>query len=124
MADIHIITGDGKANWRVVMHFDVPNVQNTVGVDVSSALVNSGLAVSSVLREDDGNNGSIHPDEQAELLAGTKVEVTVSLVLDGKGTTNAIRAEDVRKAYAATETDVINKLKRRLKFFGLNLTRS
>lgn len=124
MADIHVISGNGKGDWRVVMHFDTPNVTNAVGTDVSSALVNSGLATSSILPVVDGNNGSISQTEQNELLAGTKIETVVTIKLDGKGSDNDSRRDLVRDIYAVTETQTINKLKARLKFFGLNLTKS
>ena len=126
MADMHVIDGDGKGQWRVVMHFDVPDVNNTVGVNYRTAIKRSGLVndVSpSVLPDGDGNNGSISAAEKSDLIDGVKYEHVASLTLDGSGTTTSSRVAVLRAAYSRIETEVVDRLKARLKFFGHKQTK-
>lgn len=120
MSDMHVIDGDGRGSWKVVMHFAVPDADNDVGVNYRIALVNSGLKSTSVLPDGDGTGGSISTDEKNDLAAGILYEHVVSLRLDGSGTTNASRVANLKKLYAAAETEVINKLQKQLKLFGHN----
>ncbi len=120
MADMHIIDGDGKKSWRVVMHFDVPDINNDIGISYRTALVTSGLARLSILPDGDGSGGTIDADEKAALAAGTVYEHVVAANLDGTGTTNASRIASLKALYSAAETETVNNLKRRLKLFGHN----
>lgn len=124
MADMQIIDGDGKGTWRVVMHFDVPDVNNAVAVNYRTALLNSGLASTSVLPDGDGTGGSISAAEKTDLANGVKYEHVASLTLDGSGTTTNSRIAVLRSAYARLETEIVAKLKSRLKFFGHNETKA
>ncbi len=119
MADMHIITG-GRHAWRVVMHFAVQNVNNAVGVNYRTALINSGLASVSVLPDGDGNDGTISATEKTALDDGSIYEHVESLVIDGPGTDTASRVAMLKAEYASIETRVIDSLKHRLKFFGHN----
>lgn len=120
MADMHVISGDGKRQWRVVMHFDVPSVSNDIGISYQTALVTSGLASVSILPDGDGSGGTIGATEKSALATGTVYEHVVNLNLDGTGTTTASRIANLKNRYAALETETINRLKRQLKLFGHN----
>lgn len=127
MADMHVIDGDGQSSWKVVMHFDIPDIDNDVSVNYRTALANSGIVDSvspSVLPDGDGTVGSISAAEKTDLTDGVKYEHVVSINLDGTGTTNASRIANLKSVYASTETQVINSLKRRLKLFGHNQARA
>ncbi len=127
MADMHVIDGDGQSSWKVVMHFDIPDIDNDVSVNYRTALANSGIVDSvspSVLPDGDGTVGSISAAEKTVLTDGVKYEHVVSINLDGTGTTNASRIANLKSVYASTETQVINSLKRRLKLFGHHQARA
>lgn len=120
MADMHIIAGDGKGNYRIVAHFDVPDANNALGVNYRDALVNSGLLSVSVLPDGDGTEGTIDATEKAALANGSKFERVVSAPIDGPGTTNASRVTMLQDRYPVLETQAVDDLKARLKFFGHN----
>ena len=127
MSDMHVINGDGKCTWRVVMHFDVPNVNNSATVNYRTALKNSSLvdaANPSVLPDGNGEDGSIGIVEKQQLVDGVKYELVLTIRLDGSGSDNASRILALRAAYARTETETIVKLKNRLKYFGYNESRN
>ncbi len=125
--DMHLIDGDGRRTWCVVLHFAVPDVNNAMGVNYRTALANSRLvdaASPSVLPDGDGNDGSISTAEKTQLINGQVYEHVASLSLDGAGVSTGSRVVALRAAYAAKETEIINTLKRRLKFFGHNETKA
>jgi len=127
MADMHVIDGGGRNEWRVVMHFDVPDVNNPLGFNYRTAIKNSGLVNASepsVLPDGDGTVGTISAAEKTDLINGVVFEHVVAINLDGTGTTNASRVATLKAIYAAKETETINKLKKRLKFFGHNQARA
>jgi len=126
MADMHVIDGAGKGAWRVVMHFDTPDIDNAVAVNYRTAIKNSGLVDStspSVLPDGDGTGGSISAAEKTDLVNGVKFEHVANLTLDGSGTTDSTRVAVLRAAYARLESDTVEKVKERLKFFGHNETK-
>lgn len=123
MADLHVISGNGRGTWQVAMHFDVPDKTNTVSVSYRTALVNSGLASVSVLQDGDGTDGTINAAETADLAAGIKFEHVVSIFLDGPGQGASSRLALLRAKYAELESLVIVRLKDRLEFFGFTTTR-
>ena len=117
MADMHVTTGRGK-EWSIVMHFDVPNVNNNVDVNYRAALVASGLGGSTQLPEGDGSNGTIDATEKAAIAAGSIVERSVPFVVESGGTTTAELRGTLRELYAAKEASVIAELQRQLRYFG------
>ena len=38
MADMYILTGNNSIDWTIVMHFDVPDTNNAVGINHREAL--------------------------------------------------------------------------------------
>jgi len=118
MSDMHVIDGDGKGTWRVVMHFDVPDINNAVAVNFRTALINSGLATTTVLPDGDGTEGTISAAEKTDLTNGVKFEHVFSLDLDDSGTTTSSRIASLQAAYARENTAVVDNVKSRLKFFG------
>ena len=124
MADIHILAGDGNAVWTVVFHFDVPNAVNDVLVNYRTALVNSGLASTSVLPDGDGMAGTIDAAEKVKLAAGEVYEHSDTFAADTPGQTTASLRTAICTQYATVNDAVINRLRRRLKYFGHTETRA
>lgn len=124
MADMHVIRGNGRGDWLVVMHFDIPNVNNSVGLNVRTALIRSGLISESVLDEGDGLGGTISTDEALDLANGAILEKVIWLPLDGVGTTNSSRVDLLRERYTAIAATINADLISRLRFFGFNQART
>lgn len=118
MADINILSGSRKGHYRIALHFDVPDVTNSVGVNIRQAIVNSGEATTSAMLPGDGTNGTISAEDVARLAAGELIEKVVSVPLEGEGTTNAIRLAAVRRLYSKENAEMQRQLSERLRYFG------
>ncbi|MEK0324959.1 MAG: hypothetical protein QQN63_04580, partial [Nitrosopumilus sp.] len=83
MADMYILTGNNANEWTIVMHFTVPDVDNAVGINFRTALVNSGIGLNTetgrrtVLPTGDDTGGTISAAEEALLDSGARFEVVV-----------------------------------------------
>ena len=116
MADMHVLDGDGS-RVRVVMHFAVPDVNNAVGVNYRTALVNSGLGGTTELTEGTGA-GEIATAEKASVESGELLEHSVNVSADGSGQTTGGRQALLRTLYTSIKSAVIADLQSRLKFYG------
>ena len=105
------------------MHFDVPDVNNSVGVSLRIALVNSGKTSVSVMTPGNGSNGTISATDITRLSNGVIVERVVSVPLEGEGMTNAQRQIAVRTLYAKEDAEVQRQLSAQLRYFGLEQNR-
>ena len=117
MSDMHVLTQAGPGEWRVAMHFEVPDNLNAVGKSYREALVNSGAGGHTMLDEGTGV-GQITPDEVAKIAAGEVYEHIESFRLESGGTTPAEQRTALRALYAARSDVVLNKLRERLRYFG------
>ncbi len=135
MSDIHVLTGNNDDFHTLVFHFPVPDVDNSVGVNFRTALVNSRAG----LFEDPFNAGvfrrtmlilgtpptigpgEIDPAEEALLDAGELLEI-VSRLLVKSGTTNVELVVRAREKYAQVNSTVQLQLSQRLKYFGQTLS--
>ena len=118
MADIHVLTGDQNRSWSVVMHFNVPDATNEVGVNYRTALVTSGLGGSTALPDGDGTGGTISAAEKAEIEAGIKAEYSASVLVESGGTSPAEMRAMLRGEYARQNATAIANLQSRLRYFG------
>lgn len=114
MAKMHVlenITSNNGHSYDVVIHFDVPGTTNDAGVLWSECLVNSGRAVTQ-LAEGVGA-GQISTAEKADVEAGTRAEVRVSILADNVSTLAELEAQgDVEIAKAQAD------LSKRYKQYG------
>lgn len=117
MADIHTLTRDGDGQTRLVFHFPVPDIDNSVGVNYRIALVNSGLGGMSSLTEGTGA-GQISSAELAQIAAGELYEHSISVPVESGGTSGPQLLATVRKFYLKAKDNVLNGLQQRLKYFG------
>jgi hypothetical protein len=117
MADIHVLTESGSGEWRVVMHFAVPDLNNEAGKSYRVALVNSGLGGQTILPEGTGP-GQIEPTEVAAIGTGEVYEHLESFRLESGGTTAAERRTALLARYAARKPVMWDKLKKQLRYFG------
>jgi len=129
MADIQIIDGSGDGeSWRVAFHLDVPNVNNDVGVNFRTALINSGIGLNldtnrrTILPSGTGP-GQITTAEEALLDNGTLFERVVMIPAESGGKTNAQRLATVREYYAREDDDQQQQIGEKLRYFGFTTTR-
>ena len=106
------------------MHFDVPDVNNAVGVNFRTVLVNSGLASISVLPAGDGTEGTISAAEVTLLSTGAVFEHVTLLNLSGPGATAASRVALLQERYTAINAEIIARVQAQLNFFGFNQARA
>ena len=118
MADIHVITGNNNQSWTLIMHFDIPDQNNAVGVNYRVALINSGLGRTTQLPDGDGTEGTISSDEKTSIESGSLYEYAHSIEIDGSGVSTDSRRTAIRLAYNNSSTAVIASLQRQLKFYG------
>ena len=124
MADIYVLTGNNSNTWTLVMHFDVPNTNNAVGINYRTALVNSGIGLNTetgrrtVLPTGDDLGGTISAAEEAFLDDGSRFEHVASLRLESNGTSNAELQSIIRDFYASTNVSVQASVGSRLRYFG------
>ena len=124
MADMYILTGNNANEWTIVMHFDVPDTNNAVGINHREALVNSGIGLDTetgrrtVLPTGDDTGGTISTTEEALLDSGERFEHVTSLRLESGGTTAAEQVSILRDFYASTNVAVQASVGSRLRYFG------
>ncbi len=126
MADMHILDGDGST-WRIVMHFTVPNVNNSVGVNFRTALVNSNIGRKV---NDDGTfgrrtilvsgtgEGEITTAEEALLNNGTLFEHVTDFPVESSSTTVPALRQTVRDFFALENDRIQERIGARLRYFG------
>ena len=123
MADMYVLTGNNANEWTIVMHFTVPDVNNAVGINFRTALVNSGIGLGedgrrTVLPTGDDTGGTISTTEEALLESGERFEHSTSLRLESGGTTAAEQVAILRDFYASTNVAVQASVGSRLRYFG------
>ena len=117
MSDIHILSGDGKGRWNVIFHFAVADANNAVSVNYRTALVNSGFGGTTSMTEGVGA-GQISTAEKAQVEAGELYEYGTSLLVETGGTAALELQAMIRAEYTRLNTQIINDLQKRLKYFG------
>lgn len=116
MADIHVLTGDGKEQV-VVLHILVPSSLNAVGVSWRDALVNSGLGGTTQMPEGDGP-GQIATSEKTRIESGELVERRITYRVEGNGdSANSVQA-NLRTQCARESALALAALQEQLKYFG------
>ncbi len=122
MSDIHILTGNNAGSITIAMHVPVPDVDNNVGVNYRTALVNSGIGLDTetgrrtVLPTGTGP-GEINPAEEALIDAGELFEFLESTSVP-LGTSNAQMIVIAENQYAATNNKLQQQIGERLRYFG------
>ena len=117
MSDMHT-TVDGNGVPILVMHFEVPNKNNSVQINLRTALKNSRLTSTSILKDGDGTDGTISSVEKQQLADGEKIEVHKEITLEGKGSSSSKRRNLKDKLYDREKTAAIKRIEALLKFFG------
>ncbi len=123
MADMYVLTGNNSNEWTIVMHFTVPDVDNAVGINFRTALVNSGIGLGedgrrTILPTGDDTGGTISTAEEALLDSGERFEHVGSFRAESGGTSNAAIRASIREFYAAQNTSVQAKVASQLRYFG------
>lgn len=119
MASYHVLTGspDGNA-FRIAFHVPIPGAgNNRAGVQWRTALANSGLGGTTVLRTGDGTGGTISAAELASVQSGALLEVVEEVPTHPGETAGQYQARlDAR--FAALTARVQAELQGRLTYFG------
>lgn len=115
MAAIHVLGATGNNTYTVVIHATTPAGNNSAGVPWSTAIKNSGRAVS-VLTVGTGA-GQTNQAEMNAILGGTIIEASLTWG-DNPAWTDAQRIADIDLRATQLIAETIENLKRDLKFFG------
>lgn len=123
MADITVLTGNNSNEWTLVLHFPVPDVNNSAGINFRTALVSSGIGKQeggrrTVLPPGNGIGGTISTAEEAQLDAGERFEHVKSFRAESGGTSNAQLRSSFRGCYASENVKVQANMASRLRYFG------
>ena len=123
MADMYILTGNNSIDWTIVMHFDVPDTNNAVGINHREALVNSGIGQGedgrrTILPTGDDTGGTISAAEEALLESGARFEHVGSFRAESGGASNAELRASIREFYAAENASVQARIGSQLRYFG------
>lgn len=117
MADIHVLAGNGLGYWALALHFAVPDQDNNVSVSYRTALVNSGIGGVSQMTVGVGA-GQITTAELASIQAGELYEFSLQFPAESGATNNAELLTAIRAQYARHEAPVLNRLQKRLRYYG------
>lgn len=120
MANLHILLRDpAGSDIAAVAHVAVPVGTNSAGVSWQTAVVRSGKGGTTVLPDGDGTAGTIAAAEKASIVAGSLIEVPLTLrpqsILTGGQT--AINAY-LDAQFSAVSTDALARLQIQLQFYG------
>lgn len=119
MARMHILQSSGLNVYSVVVHATTPGGNNSAGVAWTTALQNSGLAVTQMVV---GNGpGQITQAEANQIAAGTLVEASFAWE-DNPAWTNQQRLDDLELRATQAVNEVLADYAARLKFFGHTVT--
>jgi len=115
MSDYHILDGQPNGNrYRVVMHFSVPDVNNEVGVNYRTAL----------LQRLGGSQPSqvpfIEVAEQTQLDAGELLEYIVPDFTTHPGETLLQKQDRLDSLYSTRQTQIQENLQARLEYWGFS----
>ena len=118
MADIHIL-----ANNQIIVHVDVPDAINSVGVNWRDAIViDNGGAPTSQLADavvDGSPEGwEITVAEKALIASGALIEVSTRIDLDKFAGTLADKRDAMLVVISQRIPNVLNQLQARYKYFG------
>lgn len=119
MADIHVLEAGGAA-VRCVFHFDVPNVDNEIGVSIRAALVASGIGGTTSMAVGEGP-GQISEAEKTAIEAGEVFEYPYSMRKDKAqwdDRSPAERLKVVRHFYGQQNADLSAQIVARLAYYG------
>ena len=115
MARLHNMEQVGNNLYNVVVHATVPNGNNSAGIAWSTAIVNAGLAVTSMTV---GNGpGQITQNEANQIASGSVIEAPFQWG-DDPAWDNNTRLADLNTRAAQAVSDAITNLQNRLKQFG------
>ncbi len=117
MSDMHVLVASNQGIYNIVMHFEVPDVNNLASINYRTALVNSGIGGTTSLEEGTGA-GQITITEKAQVLSGEIYEYSVDFNATGNGSTTVAIRDSLRSFYAREKTRIIDNLQYRLKRFG------
>ncbi len=125
MSDIHILTGNNAGSITIAMHVPVPDVDNNVGVNYRTALVNSGIGLGddgrrTVLANGNGP-GEITNAEESLIDAGELFEF-LELTRVPAGASNSELVAIARSQYAMTNSNLQQQIGERLRYFGQTLS--
>ncbi len=123
MADMHATTGN-QHGWAVVLHVDIPDTNNDVGLNYRTALITSGLGGSTSLPDGDGTGGTISAAEKALIESGAVVEHAETLRLESGGQSAAQLRVTLREMYAAQSASILAELQKKLRYFGYTEARA
>lgn len=119
MARVHVLyAAEAAGEFRLVLHFPVPEGENEVGVSHRDALVFSGLAPSTVLRECD-HPGCVSNAEEAQIDRAEIYEHVGNYEVTGS--TPAQRTASLLATWESERARVLAELQQKLNYFGLEV---
>jgi hypothetical protein len=123
MADYHVLEGTPDGNsFRVVFHLSVPDVNNRVGVNVRTALVNSGVGGSTILPTGT-TGGTIRAAELTQVQAGAVFEVVETIHTNPSENAGKLRSR-LDNRHSELQGKFNSWLQSRLSYYGYERTLS
>ena len=117
MSNIYVLAANTlQGDYSVAVHIVIPSVNNLVGVNYQTALINSGIGGRTILPTGDGTKGTISAADLASIQAGSLYEVTTTFRPTG-GNLAAIQASLLASA-EALQTSALAQLQAQLQYFG------
>jgi hypothetical protein len=113
MSKIHVLTSDINKNYNIVIHTPTPSGNNLVGISWQTAILNSGLIETTIMTVGTGP-GQILAAEQAQILAGSVIEIVSNIQAESGGTTSASLDQMANQIISQK----LNNLAKQLKYFG------
>ena len=120
MANAHLLDRVSDSDYRVAVHIAIPNSNNSAGVNYRTALINSGLGGTTVLKDGDGTAGTISSAEKTSILSGAIFEVVTTMRIftfrNTFGSANWLA--DADSAITQVTNDTLARLQLILGFYG------
>lgn len=117
MANIHTLETMGDET-KVVVHFPTPAGSNSVGVSWQIALINSGIGGTTILRDGDGNSGTISAAEKLQIENGEIIEVVDWIRLPTFSGSASERNTWITQEFNRIRTKFLSNTGDKLRFFG------
>ncbi len=133
MAKIHVLSADFNGRYNVIVHVDTPPGSNDASKTWKSVLLALNLTgtkaktrphdtiprdtvynASSLITGANGHSWQITAGELAELAAGDKIELSVSVAMDG-----SMNLSDLNTLVDKEVIDLVDKAKIKHKYYGL-----
>lgn len=116
MANWHVLEKTGNG-YRMAYHIAIPAANNAAGFSYRTALINSGIGGTTILKDGDGTLGTIDATEKSNIASGSLLEQVVTVTPPG-GLTGPQTITYINQDYTANSAVILADLQNRLSQYG------